>query len=123
MDDLASAIRQHDLGRGLLVFDGPPSLYFMTGNHPMSPLAFPLHLNHEIERNVSQFDTAKQIRNIIAKRPGAVVLETKPAYSPTNFDSRMVVMNYITEHCRLVDGQIVPKELRSEIILVYGDCR
>jgi len=123
MDDLASAIRQHDLGRGLLVFDGPPSLYFMTGNHPMSPLAFPHHLHHAIDRNVSQFDTATEIRRIITKRPGAVVLEPKIINVPTNFDSRMVVMEYVARRCRFIDGQIIPMQLRKETVVVFGDCR
>jgi hypothetical protein len=123
MDELASAIRQHDRGNGLLVFDGPPSLYFLSGKRPLSPLAFPYHLHHAIERNVSQFNTAAEIRHIIAQRPGAVVLEPKIINLPTNFDSRRVVMDYIDQHCRFIEGQIVPRAVGTEIVVVYGDCR
>jgi len=123
MDELASAIRQHDRGNGLLVFDGPPSLYFLSGKRPLSPLAFPHHLHHAIERNVSQFNTAAEIRHIIAQRPGAVVLEPKIINLPTNFDSRRVVMDYIDQHCRFIEGQIVPRAVGTEIVVVYGDCR
>lgn len=123
MGELASAIRQHDRDASLLVFDGPPSLYFLAGKHPISPLAFPYHLHQAIERNVSQFDTAAEVRRIIAKRPGAVVIEARSLNYSMNFDSRMVVMEYIEKHCRLIEGRTVPRPMGKDIVFLYGDCR
>jgi hypothetical protein len=123
MGALAHLIRSHDQRRGLLVFDGPPSLYFLSGHHPLSPLAFPQHLHHAIERNVSQFNTAAEIRRIIAKRPGAVVIAARIINVPTNLDSRMAVMDYVTARCRFVGGEIVPTPASRTAIVVYGDCR
>lgn len=122
MDHLAHTIRQHDHGNGLLVFDGPVGLYTMTGSRSLSPLVFPNHLNHLIERNVSQFNTARQIRRIIAQRPDSVVVETVPRNLPVNLDSRRVVFTYIAFNCRLLDRQIVPEVRYTADVLVFGDC-
>ncbi|MBV1689349.1 hypothetical protein KRR38_17140 [Novosphingobium sp. G106] len=41
MKKLTTAIEQHDLGGGLLVYDGPPQLYALSGKRPLTPLSFP----------------------------------------------------------------------------------
>jgi hypothetical protein len=121
MRHLAETIRQHNRG-GLLVFDGPPALYSLSGAPFMTPLVFPHHLNHLIERNVSQFDTAHEIRRIIANKPSVVVVQARRRNKPPNLDSRLVVFSYIADHCKMLDGQFVPEFRRIDLVLVYGDC-
>lgn len=123
MEQVAAAIAAHDGGRGLLVYEGPPFLYVMTGQPFPSPLAFPAHLYHAIERNVSRLDTFAEVRRVIARRPGAVVMTSEPRDGPLNEETYAVVEGYVRTNCRLVAEAEVYERFRSDHVLVWGDCR
>lgn len=123
MKAMAQAIDESDHGKGLLVFDGPVLLYPMTGNRPLSPLAFPLHMNHGLETNVSHLDTQTEIERVIRLQPGAVVLSFVVRNMPPNGEGRALVLDYVKHHCRLVAVEISYEAVRSDLITVYGDCR
>lgn len=122
ISSLAKSIRAHDQGRDLLIFDGPVLLYSLTGHRPMSPLALPLHINYEIEKNVSQFDTDAEVKRMLSNEPGVVLIAEKPRNNPINAETFAMVEAYIKQRCRLVDRQLSSEIFRTDPILVYGDC-
>jgi hypothetical protein len=123
MERLATAIREHGAERGLLVYEGPPFLYTMAGQPFPSPLAFPAHLYHAIERDVSHLDTLDEVRRVIAARPGVVVMTVEPRDGPLNEETFAVVDAYVRGNCRLVAQDRAPERLRADQVLVWGDCR
>lgn len=123
MERLATAIDRHDGGRGLLVYEGPPFLYTLTSQPFPSALAFPAHLYHAIERDVSHLDTLAEIKRVIAKRPGAVVMTEEPRDGPLNEETFRVVDAYVRASCRLVAEVKAPERLRADQVQVWGDCR
>ena len=122
MEELARSVRLHDQGHGLLIFDGPPLLYSMSGNKPMTPLTFPMHLSHALETDVSHLNTHDELARILSRKPGAVVLSVLVRLAPADWTSRAMVVNYVQKNCKLVDGQIVYDMWRKDLIAVYGDC-
>jgi hypothetical protein len=116
------SIRTHGGDRGLLMFDGPVLMYPLTGYKPLSPLALPLHLNYEIERNVSHLDTDEEVRKALERRPGVVVIAGTPRNIPLNLSTSFMVSKYIEENCRIVDVQRSSEMFRTDWMLVYGDC-
>jgi hypothetical protein len=122
MERLAAAIKEHDGKRGLLVYEGPPFLYTMAGQPFPSPLAFPAHLYHAIERDVSHLGTLAEVKRVIATRPGAVVMTEEPRDGPLNEETYAVVAAYVRANCRLVAHEEAPERLRADQVLVWGDC-
>ena len=120
---LASAVVQHDHGRGLFVYDGPLLLYAMTGRPLPGPLVFPHHLNQAIERNVSQFDTDAEVDRVLARHPGAVVSVTSPRNFPVNTHTWNAVQAYVLDNCRQVALVPTYEHLITTPIAVYGDCQ
>ncbi len=83
----------------LLVFFGPPLFYATADAHPMSPLAFPNHLNDPLERDVSHLSTAEELRRMLSAGPEVIV--TRKNYEvPVARDIRWLVETYIAENCR-----------------------
>lgn len=122
MEQVAAAITNHSNGRQLLVYEGPPFLYTMTGQPFPSPLAFPAHLYHLIERDVSHLGTLAEVERVIADRPGVVVMTSQPRDGPLNAETYAVVDRYVRENCRLVAETDVYERFRSDHVLVWGDC-
>jgi hypothetical protein len=122
MEQVAVAVRTHDGGRGLLVYEGPPFLYTMAGQPFPSPLAFPAHLYHAIEKDVSHLSTLSEVQRVIANRPGVVVMTKEPRDGPLNEETYAVVAAYVRSHCRLVAEVEVPERSRADQVLVWGDC-
>lgn len=123
MTRLADAVRQHGAERGLMVYEGPPFLYTMAGKPFPSPLAFPAHLYHQIESDVSHLNTLSEVQRVVAARPGVVVMTREPRDGPLNTKTYGVVTSYVKANCRLVTQEQAPERLRSDLVLVWGDCR
>lgn len=120
--ELVAAVRAH-VGRGpLLSYDGPPQIYRLTGQPPITPLVFPTHLSHAIEKDVSQFSTLGETRRLLALRPGAVVMAEPIRNVPVNEDTHRLVLDYVGRHCRLIKAVRVPERLGTDTIVVWGDC-
>jgi hypothetical protein len=123
MERLATAIRKHGSERGLLVYEGPPFLYTLAGRPFPSPLAFPAHLYHGIEKDVSHLNTLSEVTRVIASRPGVVVMTVEPRDGPLNEETYAVLDDYVRTNCRLVAREEAPERLRADQVLVWGDCR
>lgn len=121
--ELAAAIRAHDGSRGLLVYAGPSQLYPMTGNPLPTPLAFETHLSQGIERNVSHLDTVAELRRVLAKRPGAVVVPVQVRNGPVIPETWAMVNAYVRTNCRPVLQRRVDDWLLADDLVVWGDCR
>lgn len=123
MQTLSAAVRAHGAERGLLVYEGPPFLYTMAGQPFPSPLAFPAHLYHAIEKDVSHLSTLGEVQRVIAARPGVVVMTREPRDGPINAETFAVVSAYVQAHCRIVAEADAPERLRTDHVIVWGDCR
>ena len=123
MASLAAAIKQHDGDRALLVYQGPPFLYTLTDKPFPSPLAFPAHLYHAIERDVSHLNTLAEVQRVLTARPGVVVMTSEPRDGPINAETYAAVAAYVTANCQLVAKTEAPERLRADQVLVWGDCR
>ncbi len=122
MQEIASAIVKHDGGGGLLVFDGPPYLYALTGKPFLSPLVFPHHFNHAIEHNVSHLDTHAELDRILAGNPGVIVIEQEPRNFPHNWGSRKRVLDYAAGHCSHYEVITLEEKYNDYEIMIFGDC-
>jgi hypothetical protein len=121
--ELTRAIRAHRGAGPLLLYDAPPQLYRTTGQPFVTPLVFPTHLSHLIERDVSQFSTLAETRRVLALKPGAVAMAVYPRNLPANADTRRLVLTYVGQHCRLIQVTGTPERLGEAFIAVWGDCR
>jgi hypothetical protein len=123
MAELARQVRAH-IGRGgLLTYDGPSQLYPLTGQRFMTPLVFPTHLSHAIEKDVSHLSTLGETRRVLALKPGAVVMAEPIRNGPVNEETHRLVLAYVGKHCRLIEAVPVPERLKTDVIIVWGDCR
>lgn len=122
LDALATAVNRHADGSPLFVYDGPVQLYALTGHRFVTPLVFTPHLAQAIERDVSHLSTLGEVRRVLAERPGAVVLASKPWQGPVNWETLVPVRDYALRNCRLVARVMTPSWLHEETIDVWGDC-
>ncbi|MEZ5736289.1 MAG: hypothetical protein R3E09_10865 [Novosphingobium sp.] len=122
IDTLEQAVREH-IGDGqLLLYDAPPQLYVRTGQPLITPLVFPTHLSHLIEKDVSHLSTLGETEQVLALKPGAVVMAVPPRNGPVNEETHQLVLAYVGGNCRLI--KIVPtlERQRTDMIAVWGDC-
>ncbi|MCW1429994.1 hypothetical protein [Novosphingobium sp. JCM 18896] len=120
--DLVATTRAH-VGRGpLLSYDGPPQIYRLTGQPLITPLVFPTHLSHLIEKDTSPRSTLGETRRLLALRPGAVVMAEPIRNAPINAETHRLVLAYVGQHCRLIKAIRVPERLGTDTIIVWGDC-
>lgn len=123
MDELATTVREHHGDGPLFVVDGPPQLYVLTNNAFPTPLIFPHHLGHLIEKDVSHLSTLGEARRVLASRPGIVVMPDKPRQSPPNMEVIAEVDRYVHGNCRKVASVETPDLLTSARMNVWSDCR
>lgn len=120
--DLVATTRAH-VGRGpLLSYDGPPQIYRLTDQPLITPLVFPTHLSHLIEKDTSPLSTLGETRRLLALRPGAVVMAEPIRNAPINEETHRLVLAYVGQHCRLIKAVRVPERLGTDTIIVWGDC-
>jgi hypothetical protein len=123
MAALETAVREH-IGRGhLLLYDAPPQLYQLTGQPFITPLVFPTHLSHLIEKDVSHLSTLGETKRVLAERPGAVVMAVPIRNGPVNEETHQLVLAYVGAHCRLITVVPTLEWQRTDMIAVWGDCR
>lgn len=123
MNQLTRAFEAHGAGRSLFVYEGPPFLYTMTAQPFPPPLAFPAHLYHGIEKDVSHLSTRAEVERVLAGHPGVVVMTREPRDGPINAETYALVSAYVEANCRLVDEVEAPERLRADTVLVWGECR
>jgi hypothetical protein len=123
IDRLEQAIRSHAGEGPLLLYDAPPQLYMRTGQPFATPLVFPTHLSHLIEKDVSHLSTLSETKRVLALRPGAVAMAVPPRNGPVNEETYRLVIAYVETNCRLIDTVPTLERQRTDMIVVWGDCR
>lgn len=119
MSRLTTAIEQSKGDGPLLIYDGPPLLYTLTGSRFPTPLAFPNHLHQASERDVSHIATLNEVERLLAQRPGAIVDRTTTV---TNTATSKLVRAYAKRNCRKVASEPLLEGWDIEVV-VYGHCR
>ncbi|MBV1916828.1 MAG: hypothetical protein KUG65_02025 [Sphingomonadaceae bacterium] len=123
IDRLETLVRENKGAGPLLLYDAPPQLYIRTGEPFPTPLVFPTHLAHEIEKDVSHLSTLAETQRVLALMPGAVVMARPLRNGPENRETHRLVLAYVGLHCRLIE--IVPtlERQRTDQIAVWGACK
>lgn len=121
VEGLARRVLARDPHPRVLVYEGPMSLYTLTGSTPPSPLLDNFHLYFPAENNTSHLDTAREMRRILAWRPTVVLVGVMPP-GDENLRTRALVDAY-TAHCRAVDAIDYTEVEVTTRIIVYGDCQ
>lgn len=121
--DHLQSLTIRNLGPGpLLLYDAPPQLYRLTGQPMITPLVFPTHLSHAIERNMSSLNTLDETRRVLALNPSTVVMASPPRNAPINEETHSLVLAYVHAHCSRSETVSVPERQRTDDITVWGDC-
>lgn len=121
--ELARIVRTNDPQPRLLVFQGPVSLYSVLGTAPLTPLAFPPHLNGASENNVSHLDTINELRRVIAMRPTSVIRFdiVKAGFNPATV---ALVDRYVADHCKIAGSVDLDEEgVYTRNVVVWSSCR
>lgn len=123
IDRLSDAISRHTGLGPLMIYDGPPELYALTGHALVTPLTFYAHLSDLAEKDVSHLSTLGETRRVLALRPGAVVIADPIRSFPVNLETYDLVQAYIQANCRLVTTETANERLGAYPVKVWGDCR
>tara|TARA_A100001391_G_scaffold7621_3_gene4830 strand:+ start:28839 stop:30344 length:1506 start_codon:yes stop_codon:yes gene_type:complete len=99
----ASAIAPHVDARSncLWLFDGPTSLYRMTGSCVPTRFVYPDHLNNALETEALGVDQTGEVARILATRPGAIVTAGR-AVTPQNKRATALVKAALAENYRAI---------------------
>lgn len=114
---LADAIAPHldaGAGRCLLIFDGPTSLYRMTGSCLPTRLIYPDHLNNALEMDALGIRQEDEVARILATRPPVIVTAEKPL-TPQNWAAKDQVDEQIARNYRL----LAKEELHHRLIYAW----
>ncbi|WP_369025699.1 hypothetical protein [Qipengyuania sp. RANM35] len=110
-----------ELGNGKLVVWGSPSyLHVMVGSPPLSFLAFPPHLYHQLEAGASGRDEVMEVRRMLAQRPDVVVVQENLA-KPQNRATQALVAEYLAT-CRKARKFVLFDHFGDQHQTVYSRC-
>lgn len=118
----AQTINEVDDGDTMLVFEGPPALYQMTGRRFLSPLVFPTHLSWMNESDTSHIETVAEVRRILEQRPDVVVTLLHPRSEPANKAAWKLVRGYVLSSCLIHREAVVPEIYRRWRTLIHARC-
>ncbi len=114
---LADAIAPHldaRAGRCLLVFDGPTTLYSLTGSCLPTRLIYPDHLNNALESEALIVRQEDEVRRILATDPPVIVTAQKPL-TPQNFAAKDQIDAAVARDYRL----LVKEELHHRLVYAW----
>lgn len=121
MASAAAFVREHQAEGPFFIHVGPPWLYAATKLKPLSPLAFPPHLFDLTEYNVSQFDTTREVEQILARRPATVITQKPIPVLDENPRTTAMVRRY-TARCAARHSLPVRDMYGPYRILVFTGC-
>jgi len=115
---LASAIRPHVDGRDrcLLVFDGPTSLYRMTGSCLPTRYIFPDHLNNALESNALGVRQDEEVARILAARPRVIVTADRPVTIQNSDSKRLIKAAIARDYRELTHVTLHKRKVRAWIL-------
>lgn len=121
MADLAARITARQPQPRLFVYQGPVYLYRMVGSYPPTPMFFPFHLHAAPEDNTSYFDTADEVRKVLAWQPQVVVVAADLRGNASNRRTIPLVEQYLKQ-CRLWFRHQAIDYYGPKKFAIYGDC-
>jgi hypothetical protein len=119
---LEADISARDRHPRLFVFQGPMNLYRTFDSFPPSPLADNFHLYFDQEDNVSPFDTAGEVRKILAWRPTVVIMFAPGTFLSGNTRTVPLVQDYVNAHCQFWFQRPFREIYVTYKVNVYGNC-
>jgi hypothetical protein len=122
MNSLTEEIRKRDPNPRLLVYDGPVYLYALTGSHPPSALALPLHLDYLPEANASHLDTVLEFHKILDWKPTIVVIRRSNGANLINPATKNLIEDYVTRNCRWTFSRPVYDMFGQSVLDIHGGC-
>jgi hypothetical protein len=91
---LVSAIRPYVAdGKCLYVYDGPTSLYHLSGACVPTRFLYPDHLNNPTETPALGVDAVAEAKRLLATRPGAIVFADRPLVPRVDVATRAVLLD------------------------------
>ncbi|OYX66730.1 MAG: hypothetical protein B7Y88_02525 [Sphingomonadales bacterium 32-64-17] len=85
----------------LWLFDGPTSLYRMTGSCVPTRFVYPDHLNNALETEALGVDQTGEVARILATQPGVIVTASRPV-TPQNHQATALVKATLEEDYRQI---------------------
>jgi hypothetical protein len=99
--------------RCLFVFDGPTSLYRLTGSCLPTRFVYPDHLNNAFEQDALGISQVAEVERILAARP-PVIVTADTALTPQNLDAKRLVDRTIAqEYQPLASGVLSERTIRA----------
>ncbi|WP_323982091.1 hypothetical protein [Novosphingobium aureum] len=126
MEQLVAAVERgmdRDARVPLFIYDGPPQLYALTCSAYPSPLVFPAHLEHAIEKDVSHLSTRAEVARVLALTPAVVITSPEPREKPVNAETLALVNDYVHANCQPIAQVDAPEWLHANRFAVWGHCR
>lgn len=115
-------IHRHDPAPRLLVYAGSPTFYSALGAAPMTPLAFSPHLFDLTERDVSRFNTRREVERVLSLRPTTVVMQDEIFAFDENLEITRLVKAYVAAHCRRVTLMPVRDMYTTALVRISTEC-
>lgn len=115
MERLAAAIRPMvDYRNCLYIFDGPTSLYRLSGSCLPTRFIYPDHLNNAFERNSLGVSQVAEVARILSKRP-PVIVTADTAFTPQNEEAKALVWTTVRRDYK----EVAMEELHERKIRVW----
>lgn len=102
-----------DDARCLFVFDGPTSLYRMTGSCLPTRFIYPDHLNNALEKNALGISQEEEVARILAEQPPVIVTSDIPVTVQNDAAGRLVRAAIAAEYQRLGEAEILDRTTRT----------
>ncbi|WP_336980185.1 hypothetical protein [Altererythrobacter fulvus] len=102
----------------LYVFDGPSALYRATSSCLPSRFIYPDHLNNALEAHALGIDTAREVRRILARKPGAIITANRAVTIPNQRTVAIVRATLAREYHPVAsvafNGRVLTVHLRND---------
>ncbi|QYJ06614.1 ArnT family glycosyltransferase [Qipengyuania flava] len=115
MDRLTSAIAPHVDGEDacLWIYDGPTSLYRLTGSCLPTRFIYPDHLNNALERHALGIVQEGEVARLLATRP-PVIVTADTEFTPQNEDAGALVKEALAAGYREIANETLhEREIRA----------
>ena len=121
-DRFAAAIAPHVDAKGkcLWLFDGPTSLYRMTGSCVPTRFVYPDHLNNALETKALGVDQTGEVARVLATRPTVIVTANRPV-TQQNLQANALVNAAIAADYRAIANADIQKRTLTAWVLKIGE--
>lgn len=118
--ELVDYVRRELRGGNLVIWGSPTYLHVLSNAPPLSVLAFPPHLYHQLEAGASGRDELTEVRQMLARRPAVIVMQDKLA-KPPNTATMAAIWEYVGS-CRTARQFDTYDHLGRQVQTVYSRC-